>query len=196
LHDAEGRKTGAIEAIRDISEAKRLESELLEVNQKLAEQARIDELTGIYNRRMFRELLQAELARSCRYTTAVSLIMFDIDHFKKINDTLGHNTGDHVLQELARLVSGRIRTHDIFGRWGGEEFMLLIPSSDLQQAAQLAEILRELIAWHDFGNDIKVTASFGVSCYLCGESSEMLVERVDGALYRAKNSGRNRVVSG
>jgi diguanylate cyclase (GGDEF)-like protein/PAS domain S-box-containing protein len=193
LHDAEGRKTGAIEAIRDISEAKRLESELLKANRKLAEQARIDELTGIYNRRMFCELMQAELARSCRYGTPVSLIMFDIDRFKKINDTLGHNTGDHVLQELTRLVSGRLRTHDIFGRWGGEEFMVLVPKNDVQQATQLAEILRELIAWHDFGDGLRVTASFGVSCHVCEESPEILVERADAALYQAKNSGRNRV---
>ncbi len=193
LHDAEGQKAGAIEAIRDISEAKRMESELLEANKRLEKMARIDELTGIYNRRMFLELLQAELAISCRYNTPVSLIMLDIDHFKKINDTLGHNMGDHVLQELARLVSSRIRTHDIFGRWGGEEFMVLVPQNDLEQAIQLAEILRELIASHDFGNGLRVTASLGVTGYIYEEPTESLVERADTAMYQAKNNGRNRV---
>ena len=195
LFDVEGNKIGAIESIRDISLAKQLETELKEANRRLEELARIDELTGIYNRRMFRELLQAELARSCRYDTPVSLIMFDIDRFKQINDTRGHNLGDHVLKEITRIITARLRVHDIFGRWGGEEFTILVPKSDLHQAVVLAENLRSLIEEHDFGNDLKVTASFGVTLHICEESTESLIERADTALYRAKNGGRNRVES-
>lgn len=195
LFDVKGNRIGAIESIRDISLSKQLETELKEANRRLEELARIDELTGIYNRRMFRELLLAELARSCRYNTPVSLIMFDIDRFKQINDTLGHNLGDHVLKEIARIITARLRVHDIFGRWGGEEFTILVPKSDAEQAVLLAENLRALIEGHDFGNNLRVTASFGVTLHICEESTETLIERADTALYRAKSSGRNRVES-
>jgi diguanylate cyclase (GGDEF)-like protein len=170
--------------------------ELKQLNEQLANQARIDFLTGIYNRLMFNELLQAELARSCRYETPVSLIMFDLDHFKQVNDTRGHNAGDRVLKEVARIVSSRIRVHDVFCRWGGGEFLILAPKNDATQAAQLAENLREMIAEHDFGKGLCITASFGVTCHVCGESDKLLIERVDAELYKAKNNGRNRVEVG
>lgn len=195
LYDLQGEVVGAIESIRDISARKQLETDLRQSNELLASQARLDFLTNIYNRLMFNELLHAELARACRYTTTLSLIMFDLDHFKQVNDTMGHAVGDHVLKEVARLVSGRIRTHDIFCRWGGEEFMILTPKIDVVQATQLAEDIRGLIAGHDFGEALHVTASFGVIDCLCGESPELLIERVDAALYQAKNGGRNRVVA-
>lgn len=196
LHDAQGRRIGAIESIRDISAIKQLETELKQSNDLLKSQARIDFLTGVYNRLMFDKLLHAEMQRVCRYNGLISLIMFDLDHFKKINDTLGHNTGDHVLKTVAGLVAGRIRAHDVLCRWGGEEFMIMAPKNDESQAAQLAEILRGLIERHDFGDGLRVTASFGVTRHICGESVEVFVNRVDENLYRAKNDGRNRVVVG
>jgi diguanylate cyclase (GGDEF)-like protein/PAS domain S-box-containing protein len=196
LHDTHGKRIGAIESIRDISAIKQLEAKLKQSNDLLKSQARIDFLTGVYNRLMFDKLLHAEMQRVRRYDGLISLIMFDLDHFKKINDTLGHNTGDHVLKTVADLVAGRIRSHDVLCRWGGEEFMVLAPKNDAAQAAQLAEILRGLIEGHDFGDGLQVTASFGVTSHICGESVEVFVNRVDTALYQAKNDGRNRVAVG
>ncbi|WP_277058788.1 diguanylate cyclase, partial [Trichlorobacter lovleyi] len=113
----------------EIIDSRRAQQELKHANELLATEARIDFLTGIYNRRMFDGLLVAETARACRYNSPLSLIMLDLDHFKQINDTQGHAAGDHVLQKVAELVSGRIRSHDIFSRWGGEEFVILTPKN-------------------------------------------------------------------
>jgi len=196
LYDTHGVMTGAIGSVRDISTAKKLEAELKQKNELLASQARLDFLTGIYNRLMFSELLHAEFAGACRYDMPLAMMMFDIDYFKRINDTLGHKTGDHVLKEIARLVSDRLRSPDIFCRWGGEEFLVLLPNIETAQATQLAEILREMIDTHDFGDGLHVTVSFGVVARDCKETPEALIERADAALYKAKNSGRNRVVTG
>ena len=195
LHDAQGKLTGVIEAIRDITTTKQLELELKQSNELLSNQARIDFLTGIYNRRMFDTLLTAEIARAERYDAPLSLIMLDLDHFKQINDGLGHSRGDLVLQKIAELISGRLRSHDIFSRWGGEEFVVLTPKNDSFQAALLAEILRELIEQYDFYSGLKVTVSFGVTSYCSGESAASFIERADAALYKAKQLGRNRVES-
>lgn len=193
LYDAKGTRIGAIESIRDISAIKQLETELKQSNELLQNQARIDFLTGVYNRMMFDKLLHAEMQRACRYNEPMSLIMFDLDHFKQINDSLGHIIGDHVLKTVAGLVAARIRPQDVLCRWGGEEFMVLAPKDDELQATQLAEMLRELIEEHDFGHGLRVTASFGVTRHICGESVELFVNRVDTALYKSKNNGRNQV---
>ncbi|MDD2499309.1 MAG: diguanylate cyclase [Geobacter sp.] len=177
----------------EIVDARRAQQELKQANELLATQARIDFLTGIYNRRMFDELMTAEMARSSRYKTPLSLIMVDLDHFKRVNDSLGHSVGDHVLQKVAELISGRIRSHDIFSRWGGEEFVILTPKNDEIQAAELAEILRDMIEQYNFGSGLKITASFGVTRRCSEESSESFIGRADTALYRAKHTGRNRV---
>lgn len=177
----------------EIIDTRRAQQELKQANELLANQARIDFLTGIYNRRMFDGLLTAEIARAYRYNNPLSIIMLDIDHFKQVNDTLGHTTGDHVLQKIAELVSGRIRSHDIFSRWGGEEFVVLTPKNDAEQATVLAEILREMIEQFDFGNDLQLTCSFGVTQHTCGEPAEAFIGRADSALYQAKHKGRNRV---
>lgn len=177
----------------EIIDGRRAQQELKQANELLANQARIDFLTGIYNRRMFEGLMTAEMARSCRYETPLSLIMMDLDHFKQVNDTLGHAAGDHVLQKIAELISGRIRAHDIFCRWGGEEFLVLTPKNDETQAAVLADILREMIEHYGFDNGLQVTASFGVTRHCCGESATAFIERADTALYQAKQNGRNRV---
>ncbi len=174
-------------------ERKKMELALKQTRDLFERQARIDYLTGIYNRLMFTELLEAELQRARRYSSNLSLIMFDLDHFKRINDTYSHTMGDHVLKEVAQLVSENIRAHDIFTRWGGEEFMVLVPKTTRDQAVTLAEKLRQLCEGHDFGSGLKVTASFGVTQFEPGEMTETFIERVDQALYQAKGNGRNRV---
>lgn len=177
----------------EIINGRRAQEELRQANELLATQARIDFLTGAYNRRMFDSLLAAEMTRACRYEEPLSLIMLDLDHFKRVNDTRGHGAGDQVLQKLTELLSARLRSHDILSRWGGEEFLILIPQSDLPQAVALAEDLRGLVAQYDFGNGLRITVSFGVTSHCCGESAEAFVGRADSALYAAKRNGRNRV---
>ena len=174
-------------------ERKKLELALKQTKDLFERQARIDFLTGIYNRQMFNELLEAEMQRARRYGTALSLIMFDLDHFKSINDIHGHNTGDDVLREVARIISGKIRANDIFTRWGGEEFTVLVPNTDLGQAVILAEKLRSLCCSHGFGNALQVTASFGVTQYKTDDKAESFTARADKALYLAKENGRNRI---
>ncbi|MBW4056132.1 MAG: GGDEF domain-containing response regulator [Proteobacteria bacterium] len=176
-------------------ERKKLEIALKQTRDLFERQARIDYLTGIYNRLMFTELLEAELQRARRYGSDLSLIMFDLDHFKKVNDTYGHNMGDHVLKEVAQLTSDSIRAHDIFTRWGGEEFMVLIPKTDQNQAGILAEKLRRLFEAHDFGNGLQVTASFGVTQFRVGDHADTFTARSDKAMYLAKQKGRNRIES-
>lgn len=174
-------------------ERHKLEIALKNTRDIFERQARIDYLTGIYNRLMFNELLEAELQRAKRYKGSLSLIMFDLDHFKNINDTYSHTVGDHVLREVAHLVSENIRGHDVFARWGGEEFMVLAPKNDKKQAAVLAEKLRSLFEAHDFGDGLKATASFGVTQLDPDDTADSFTDKVDKALYKAKNNGRNRV---
>lgn len=154
--------------------------------------ASTDLLTGAYNRYRFTELFEIELQRVKRYGGAVALILFDIDHFKSINDTYGHAIGDFILKEIANLVRNTIRSNDVLVRWGGEEFMILAPHTG-DEAAELAEKLCVAVETHHFPGVGKVTASFGVSAYAPGDTLETLYARTDEALYRAKNQGRNRV---
>lgn len=191
-------------------ERKKLEIALKQTRDMFKRQARIDNLTGIYNRLMFNELLEAELQRSRRYGSDLSLIMFDLDHFKRINDTYSHNVGDHVLKEVAQLVFDSIRAHDVLARWGGEEFMVLVPKTDQSQAYVLAEKLRCFCEVHDFGlaeklhclgethdvgSDLQVTASFGITQFRADDNAEPFTARADEALYLAKKNGRNRTES-
>lgn len=174
-------------------ERKKLEIALKQTRDLFERQARIDYLTGIYNRLMFTELLEAELQRARRYCSDLSLIMFDLDHFKNVNDTHGHNMGDHVLKEVAQLASESIRAHDVLSRWGGEEFMVLIPKTDQSQAVILAEKLRRLFEAHDFSDGLQVTASFGVTQFRADEHTDSFTARADEAMYLAKQNGRNRI---
>lgn len=154
--------------------------------------ASTDLLTGAYNRYRFGELFEIELQRVQRYGGGLALIMFDIDHFKYVNDRFGHATGDLVLKDVANLVRKVIRANDVLVRWGGEEFMILVPHTG-EQAAELAEKLCVAVESHHFHNLPTITASFGVSSYTPGDTLESLYARTDEALYRAKNQGRNRV---
>jgi len=167
---------------------------LEEKSREFETRANYDALTKIYNRRRFLELLAHGMDTAKRLQIDLSIIFFDIDHFKKINDTYGHNTGDDVLRGLSSLIAGTIRRNDIFARWGGEEFLILLESTNLENAATLAEKLRRKIMEHEFPEVKKVTCSFGVSSYSPDESGETFINRADTALYRAKESGRNRVV--
>ena len=158
----------------------------------------IDGLTGAHNKRFLLDFLDRELARALRYGRPMSLVMFDIDHFKRVNDDHGHLTGDQVLREIARRVSGRIRREELLARYGGEEFAVVLPESDNEGAIAFAEQLRRLIADHPVefeGNLIEVTVSLGVAT-IVGQPTDAtgLIRVADENLYLAKNGGRNRVV--
>jgi len=170
----------------------RLNQELqdnIEVVRKLSE---TDQLTQIYNRHRFVRSIEEETSRSNRYGSAISLIMFDIDHFKQVNDNFGHDVGDIVLRDLARIVEEGIRKIDVFARWGGEEFMILMPETELEDASTVAEKLRALIENHPFPKAGNITSSFGITGYVEGESFDEFTKRVDEALYESKENGRNR----
>lgn len=158
-----------------------------------------DGLTKIYNHRFFQELFEKEFKRSDRYGTIFSLIMLDIDFFKRINDTYGHLYGDEILKEMAELVKGCLRTMDLLARYGGEEFAILLPETNLHEAVQTAERIRRAVESFDFmasrGKGLKVTVSQGVTYYPSpGVASRSdIVAKADSALYEAKESGRNRV---
>ena len=164
-------------------------------NQLLEGLAMHDELTGVYNRHSLERILCSEMERQDRYTEALSLIMMDIDHFKQVNDTWGHDAGDRVLSEMVRLIRESIRETDLLFRWGGEEFLILAPHTNLAGAAALAEKLRAEIADNPVDQVGKVTASFGAAERGFRESRDDWFRRVDGLLYQAKRHGRNRVES-
>lgn len=155
--------------------------------------ATTDPLTKIYNRLKLNEILMLEIKKSDRYKIPLSIIMLDIDHFKEVNDTYGHDIGDDVLVKLTKSISANIREVDMFARWGGEEFVIMLPNTDENGALITAENLRSIIADADFGKAGKITASFGVAEYQPNLGSRELLKRADDALYEAKRSGRNKV---
>jgi diguanylate cyclase (GGDEF)-like protein/PAS domain S-box-containing protein len=161
--------------------------------EKIIRLATIDTLTGLYNRYEFNNKYRQELDRAKRYNKDLSILMYDLDHFKKVNDEFGHDAGDSVLIRVSELVKQNIRAVDIAGRWGGEEFLVLLPEVAKDQARTVAEKLRRLIAEWDFERPSQVTVSFGVAQYEPGEDAEDLMRRLDKALYLAKENGRNRV---
>ncbi|MDI1246150.1 MAG: diguanylate cyclase [Rhodoferax sp.] len=192
---------------RDISEHKRLLQEIAQAkdateaanqalqsaNMELARLATTDTLTGVWNRRHFEEIANTERTRALRYKHALSLLILDIDHFKRINDSFGHPTGDQVLIGLTKLVGGALRQSDVLARWGGEEFVVIIPHCAASEAVLLAEKLCTLTAAHVFPDVGTVTASFGAAELKPDEPLEVWFKRVDLALYAAKTSGRNKV---
>ncbi len=177
----------------DIAEM-HIQRELLESQKKELEKlATTDSLTGIYNRNKLKEIATYEFKKLKREKYPLSMILFDIDHFKRINDTYGHNVGDLTLKSIAALVSSSIRESDTFVRWGGEEFIILAPNTSLQNACILAEKIRASIESYDFEAVGKVTCSFGVAEAGSRLKFDGLVEHADKALYAAKKGGRNRV---
>jgi len=161
---------------------------------KLEELTITDPLTGIKNRRYFIDALDAEIERAKRYKHNLSLIMFDIDHFKLVNDQHGHDVGDEVLKEYTKLISSELRKNDAFCRIGGEEFIVILPHVKLSFAVMVAEKLRKSV--EEYKKVLPITMSFGVVEYNFNEDKDELFKRVDNALYEAKESGRNRVVAG
>ncbi|MEI6215471.1 MAG: diguanylate cyclase [Desulfuromonadales bacterium] len=178
-------------------ELQELLSELAQQNSELERLSSTDALTGLTNRRRFLESLENERRRIERYGGSLSLIMFDIDNFKKVNDNWGHAVGDAVLCEIARDAQLFLRRADSAARYGGEEFVLLLPETGLSGAVLIANRLRQLVAdtviSHDLGPPISVTVSIGVASLEPDESCDELLVRADKAMYQAKNNGRNRV---
>ena len=167
---------------------------------QMFESASRDALTQVYNKRFFMEQLASEHAYAARHGTDLALLMFDLDHFKHINDTHGHLAGDYVLAELTRVLMPSIRTEDVFARYGGEEFVILSRTTAGVAAAHVAERVRKAIEQHPFcfdGKPIRVTVSIGISFMPAPSvrAPEDLIALADKALYEAKNGGRNRVVS-
>jgi diguanylate cyclase (GGDEF)-like protein/PAS domain S-box-containing protein len=203
-------ETCLLSVTRDITERKRFEQQIQEArnaaekanqrlqaaNAKLKLLASTDALTGAANRRHFESAARGEMPRAARYGTPLSLVIFDIDHFKAINDRFGHPAGDKVLVALAERVRSRLRKVDVLGRWGGEEFTVLSPNCGVDAAMQLAEMLRVLIASEPFPEVGQVTCSFGVAELHALETFGMWLIRADRALYEAKAKGRNAISLG
>ncbi len=185
--------------LRDLGEARRTAEVanlgLQRALDELEQAASTDRLTGAWNRRRFEEAVLPEIALAHRRRDPLSLLMFDLDHFKRVNDTFGHSTGDAVLASTAQTVRLHLRLSDALIRWGGEEFLVMAPATRLEGAMGLAEKLRAALAAIEFPNVGQVTMSLGVSEYALGETLEAWIERTDQALYRAKTEGRNCVVS-
>jgi two-component system, cell cycle response regulator len=178
---------GAVIAFTDITELRQTEVELRRL-------LVTDQLTEIYNRKHLDEMLASEVGRSMRYGTVFSVIMVDIDKFKSVNDSYGHQVGDEMLKAMVAILQDRVRTTDTLGRWGGEEFMVICPETGLKNAKRLAEQLRAAVASTEFPIVGEKTASFGVATYRNGEKGEEVMKRADNALFQAKEDGRNRVV--
>lgn len=168
-------------------------SKLLHMTDELDVLARTDALTGLYNRRYCDEYLDERIKVFHRFDQAFSLILLDIDYFKSINDNFGHEIGDDILKEIAKTLSANIREVDKVFRWGGEEFVIILPYTDIENSALVAEKIRQKIENHNFKIDQKVTASLGVVQYSKDFSAREFMEHADQALYQAKQSGRNLV---
>ncbi len=170
--------------------------EQLQVQNKDLERLSVkDRLTGLYNRMKLDMVLSDEIIRFKRYNNKLSLVILDIDYFKMVNDNFGHQAGDKVLRKTADSLRNNIRAVDIIGRWGGEEFLVICPETDLAGAKSIAEKLRITIKDQDVAENINVTASFGVAELAVDEEEEDFLRKADSALYRAKENGRNRVES-
>lgn len=174
-----------------------LAERLQRANEQLRTVATTDALTSLKNRRYFHDWLEIECARADRAGSSLALVMADLDHFKRLNDRLGHAVGDQALQHAANILRSSVRVGDVPCRVGGEEFVIICPSCASEEAVQVAERVRHTLSSNSFtaaGGPEKVTASCGVALYRKGEGPQAFFQRVDAALYAAKHAGRNRVV--
>jgi len=181
--------------LRNINKAmKNKVDELYSMTNTLEQKAYKDNLTGINNRENFEDIFTIEIANAKQNDLPLSLIIFDVDNFKLVNDTYGHQAGDIILIDMVNLISDNIKHGDVFARWGGEEFVILTPSTEIAGARNLAEKLRKLIQSHTFSYvDNEITLSFGIAQLSVEDTKKTLFEKADGALYEAKKNGRNRV---
>ncbi|MDX2494524.1 MAG: diguanylate cyclase [Desulfuromusa sp.] len=179
---------------RALLEVGDLAAQLNESLHQVEQLAVTDSLTETYNRRKFDETIIHEHQRAENGKIPFSLIMLDIDHFKRVNDKFGHSTGDQVLKHLSRLIRGLVRQGDLLIRWGGEEFLILLPSTLISEAGPFAERIRLDVEQEQFAEAGSITISLGVAQLRDGDSTDTLLKRVDNALYQAKQEGRNRVV--
>jgi len=198
IFDEIGRVVSVIEYTRDITKRKRAEDERDILVNKLIQLSRTDDLTGLLNRRALIERLGDEVQRSCRYRSNLALIICDIDYFKEINDIYGHVAGDKVLQMISSLIRDLLRQTDIIGRYGGDEFLLILPETSIEGAREIAERIQRAVETFEvhigFDNPIKTTVSLGVAQFnIDKEDTNDLIKRADDALYIAKGKGRNRV---
>lgn len=184
---------GSVAAFHDITKIKEAYAALSRANELLEHQATTDPLTGISNRLKFEEVLMKEISRARRHQIPLALVMFDIDHFKVVNDTCGHHIGDMVLQQLTAHIANSLRKHDYFVRWGGEEFMILLTHNTRATAMHFTEIIRAEVEALRIPGSPGITCSFGVTQMTEGDDTFSLTKRVDNALYNAKAAGRNRV---
>jgi diguanylate cyclase (GGDEF)-like protein len=178
-----------------------LTNELEKKNKILADLANIDGLTGAYNHRYFQNILDQEINRALRHNSSISILLIDIDHFKRVNDTYGHQVGDFVLSEFARIIQENIRKYDVLARYGGEEFVVILPETNSAEALVVAEKLRSIVehtSFQDSREKYQVTASFGQSSSTPAIEDNFnkntLIHQADQALYEAKEKGRNQVV--
>ena len=174
---------------------KNLKNKLEKAYEELKHLAITDKLTLVYNRHKLDETLEIEKKRADRYNSSFGIMILDIDHFKKINDLYGHHVGDTVLKEFSTLLKDNSRDTDIVGRWGGEEFLIIVPETNKESIERFAQNLRKKIEFHNFEHISHLTSSIGTTIYKKDESTESTVNRADNALYEAKNSGRNCVCS-
>ena len=192
--DQEGNPVLLSGIVFDVTERRRLEQQLKKQNQLLEKLATTDELTGLWNRRMIFKKLEEEISRARRYPEPLTILLLDVDHFKEINDCYGHLQGDRVLQGIARAIQDEVREVDIPGRYGGEEFLILLPNTDVEGARAVAERIRKRIQETTFGEELTATISGGLSLYQ-GENLEEFLHRADKKLFQAKRKGRNRIES-
>ncbi|MCG2586890.1 biofilm regulation diguanylate cyclase SiaD [Massilia sp. TS11] len=188
------RQLRQLEKLARISD--RYQQQLREANIKLQEAASHDGLTGLINRRRMDEYLSSEAERSGRHAQPFALAMLDVDHFKLVNDQFGHDVGDRVLISVAQTVIDQLRDYDQCARWGGEEFMLLLPQTSLAEAIVVLERVRESISTQLVpagSHNLSVTVSVGLTCYQPGEHVEDTVRRADQAMLESKRAGRNRL---
>ncbi|MDD2566774.1 MAG: diguanylate cyclase, partial [Thiovulaceae bacterium] len=180
-YDISGKKTGYISTREDVTD-----------KQKLRFISEHDQLTKAFNRRSFESKLEQMLEDALKHNKTFGVVMFDIDHFKKVNDTYGHQAGDDVLVKVSRIARETLREEDFFARWGGEEFMLILKNSKIEELTFVVAKIQEHLKSADFTPVPRITSSFGITLYKPEDTKESILKRVDEALYRAKELGRDR----